>query len=176
MSLGNGLNNMININMNTFTKWFLLNAVVLTGVFFAETKGAVSMIVKNDLSHISILIMLLYVVVSAFIGKLCYLADKMSKDDPDKNLKEEDYLTKRADLGWFAAEHFFSLGLLGTIVGLVLATEGSLDSSLPTSEIVAGLKEGLNTAFYTTVCGIVFSLPLQVQLMILKFKLEDKKE
>ena len=62
---------------------------------------------------------------------------------------------------------FFSLGLLGTIVGLIFATQGSLDSSLPTSEIVAGLKEGLNTAFYTTVCGIVFSLPLQVQLMVL---------
>ena len=77
------------------------------------------------------------------------------------------------DLGWFSAEHFFSLGLLGTIVGLIFATQGSLNSSLPVGEIVAGLKEGLNTAFYTTVCGIVFSLPLQLQLMILKFKLED---
>ena len=72
------------------------------------------------------------------------------------------------------AEHFFSLGLLGTIIGLILATEGSLDSSVPTAQIVAGLKQGLNTAFYTTVCGIVFSLPLQVQLMILKFRLESK--
>ena len=56
---------------------------------------------------------------------------------------------------------------------MVIATKGSLDSSMPLSQIVAGLKEGLNTAFYTTVCGIVFSLPLQVQLMILKFKLEE---
>ena len=167
---------MININMNTFKKWFLLNAVMLTGIFFAETKGAISMIVKNDLSYISVLIMLLYIVMSAFVGRLCYLSDKMSKDDPEKKKKEEEFLTKRADLGWFAAEHFFSLGLLGTIVGLVFATQGSLDSSLPTSEIVGGLKEGLNTAFYTTVCGIVFSLPLQVQLMILKFKLESKVE
>ena len=78
----------------------------------------------------------------------------------------------RAVLGWFAAEHFFSLGLLGTIIGLVLATQGSLDSSMPLNQIVSGLKIGLNTAFYTTVCGIVFSLPLQVQLMILKHKLE----
>jgi len=166
---------MININMNTFTKWFLLNAVMLTGVFFAETKDAISMIVKNDLSYISILIMALYVIVSAFVGRLCYLSDKMSKDDPEKKAKEENYLTKRADLGWFAAEHFFSLGLLGTIVGLVFATQGSLDSSLPTSEIVGGLKEGLNTAFYTTVCGIIFSLTLQIQLMILKLKLEGKE-
>jgi len=162
--------------MNTFTKWFLLNAVMLTGIFFAETKGAISMIIENDLSHISILIMLLYVVVSAFVGRLCYLSDKMSKGSTEKRAREENYLAKRADLGWFAAEHFFSLGLLGTIVGLVFATQGSLDSSLPTSEIVGGLKEGLNTAFYTTVCGIVFSLPLQLQLMILKFKLESKPE
>ena len=167
---------MLNINMNTFTKWFLLNAVMLTGIFFAETKGAISMIIENDLSHISILIMLLYVVVSAFVGRLCYLSDKMSEDAPEKRAREENYLAKRADIGWFSAEHFFSLGLLGTIVGLVFATQGSLDSSLPTSEIVGGLKEGLNTAFYTTVCGIVFSLPLQLQLMILKFKLESKPE
>ena len=85
------------------------------------------------------------------------------------------HLSKRADMGWFAAEHFFSLGLLGTIIGLIISTQGSLDSSMPLSQIVAGLKKGLNTAFYTTVCGIIFSLPLQVQLMILKFKLEDKE-
>jgi hypothetical protein len=162
--------------MTTFTKWFLLNAVMVTAIFFAEQKGLISSIIEADLSHISILIMFLYVCVSAFVGRLCYLSDKMSKDSKTKREKEIDYLVKRSDVGWFAAEHFFSLGLLGTIIGLILATEGSLDSSIPTGQIVAGLKEGLNTAFYTTVCGIVFSLPLQVQLMILKFKLENKGE
>ena len=155
--------------MTTFTKWFLLNAVMLTAVFFAEQKGAISTIVKNDLSHISILIMVLYVLVSVYVGKLCYLADKINE-----NKKEEakEFLRKRSHMGWFSAEHFFSLGLLGTIIGLIFATQGSLDSSIPIAEMVGGLKEGLNTAFYTTVCGIVFSLPLQVQLMILKFKLD----
>ena len=157
--------------MTTFTKWFLLNAIVGTAVFLAEQKEAISSIIKNDLSYISILIMALYVVVSIYIGRLCYLSDKINKKR-EKAAKE--YLKERSELGWFSAEHFFSLGLLGTIIGLIISTQGSLDSSLPTSEIVAGLKEGLNTAFYTTVCGIVFSLPLQVQLMILKFKLEGK--
>ena len=157
--------------MTTFTKWFLLNAVIGTAVFFAEQKGAISTMIKNDLSYISILIMVLYVGVSAYIGRLCYLSDKINKK---RERAAKEYLLKCSDLGWFSAEHFFSLGLLGTIIGLIFATRGSLDSSLPISEIVAGLKEGLNTAFYTTVCGIVFSLPLQVQLMILKFKLENK--
>ena len=160
--------------MKTFTKWFLLNAVMVTAIFFAEQKDVISTIIKNDLSYISILIMFLYVCVSAHIGRLCYLSDRMSEKCLTKRKKENVYLEKRIDLGWFSAEHFFSLGLLGTIIGLIFATKGSLDSSLPVGQIVAGLKEGLNTAFYTTVCGIVFSLPLQIQIMILKFKLENK--
>jgi len=159
--------------MNTFTKWFLINALMFTAIFFAEQKDAISTIIKNDLSYISILIMSLYVLVSLYIGRLCYLSDKMSKKNPKTKLKEMEYLKRRSHLGWFSAEHFFSLGLLGTIIGLIFATSGSLDSSLPVSEMVAGLKEGLNTAFYTTVCGIVFSLPLQIQLMILKFRLDE---
>ena len=155
--------------MTTFTKWFLLNAVMFTAVFFAEQKGAISTIIAHDLSYISILIMSLYVVVSGYVGRLCYLADKVDKKKVENDAAD---LSRRSEIGWFAAEHFFSLGLLGTIIGLIIATEGSLDGALPLAEIVGGLKEGLNTAFYTTVCGIVFSLPLQGQLMILRFKLE----
>jgi hypothetical protein len=157
-------------NKTTFTKWFLLNAVVLTGVFFAETQGAISLIVKNDISRISIVIMALYVIISAMVGRLCYLSDKINLKNKEK---AKDYLAKRSEIGWFAAEHFFSLGLLGTVFGLCVATATNLDENAQVSAIVAGLKTGLNTAFYTTICGIVFSLPLQVQLMILKSKLDD---
>ena len=54
-----------------------------------------------------------------------------------------------------------------------MATATNLNEQGQVSDIVAGLKTGLNTAFYTTICGIVFSLPLQAQLMILRFKLEE---
>ena len=153
------------IKMTTFTKWFLLNAVILTSLFLVEQKGFISLIVKNDLSHISIVIMALYICASAFVGRLCYLADQATC--------HREYLLKRMDVGWFAAEHFFSLGLLGTILGLTIATQTSLKETVTISEVVAGLKVGLNTAFYTTICGIIFSLPLQVQLMILKYELDE---
>lgn len=146
-----------------------------TALFFAEQKDALSTIIKNDLSYISILIMSLYVCVSIYIGRLCYLSDRMTDKNKVKREKEKKHLENRMDLGWFSAEHFFSLGLLGTIIGLIFATSGSLDSSLPVGEIVSGLKEGLNTAFYTTVCGIIFSLPLQFQIMILKYKINGDK-
>ena len=158
------------INRTTFTKWFLLNAVMLTGIFFAETKGAISLMVKNDVSHLSVVIMFLYVLISAMVGKLCYLADEV---DTNKVENDSARLTQKAEMGWFAAEHFFSLGLLGTVFGLCVATSTSLNEGTEVSDIVSGLKTGLNTAFYTTICGIVFSLPLQAQLMILRFKLEE---
>ena len=158
--------------MRTFTKWFLLNAVFLTAIFFAETKGAISLMVKGDVSYLSVVIMALYVLVSGMVGRLCYLSDKI-KSRTAWEVDDKAALLKRADVGWFAAEHFFSLGLLGTVFGLCMATATSLTEGSEVSDIVAGLKVGLNTAFYTTICGIVFSLPLQVQLMILKFKLEE---
>ena len=156
--------------MNTFTKWFLLNSVVVTAPFFAETKGALSTMIKNDVSYLTVVIMVLYVIFTAFVGKLCYLADKV---DSKKVKSETAKLSRQAEVGWFVAEHFFSLGLLGTVFGLCVATSGNLDETAQVSSIVAGLKIGLNTAFYTTICGIVFSLPLQAQLMILRYKLEE---
>ncbi len=158
--------------MTTFIKWFLFNAVFLTAIFFAESKGAISLMIKNDVSYLTIVIITLYVAVSGMVGRLCYLADNLSKN---KGKKAKDDLMKRADVGWFAAEHFFSLGLLGTVFGLCVATATSLEAEAQVSTIVSGLKEGLHTAFYTTICGIVFSLPLQAQLMILRFKVEDNQ-
>ena len=156
--------------MTTFTKWFLLNSVLLTLLFFSETRGAISLMVENDISHLTIVIMVLYVMVSGMVGRLCYLSDKINDKKREEAVK---HLTKRAEVGWFAAEHFFTLGLLGTVFGLCVATATSLNVGTEISDIVGGLKTGLNTAFYTTICGIVFSLPLQVQLMILRFKLEE---
>ena len=158
--------------MTTFTKWFLFNSVALTAVFFAETKGAISLMVKSDVSHLTIVIMALYLMVSAKVGRLCYLADRAG-GNRCKDVDERGSLTRRAEIGWFAAEHFFSLGLLGTVFGLCVATSTSLNEGTEISDIVSGLKTGLNTAFYTTICGIVFSLLLQIQLMVLRFKLEQ---
>lgn len=158
--------------MTTFTKWFLINAATITATFFAESKGMVSLMIRSDSSYITILIMLLYVGLAAFVGDLCYKADQIN-DNKLSSSDEKSILLKKADVGWFMAEHFFSLGLLGTIIGLCIATSTSLSGTqVQITEVVSSLKVGLNTAFYTTICGIVYSLPLQAQLMILKYRLE----
>ena len=145
---------------------------MLTGIYFAETKGAISLMVKNDVSYLTIVIMALYIFISGMVGRLCYVADKIGTGKI-QDIDDKADINRRAEIGWFAAEHFFSLGLLGTVFGLCVATATSLNVGTEISDIVSGLKTGLNTAFYTTICGIVFSLPLQAQLMILRYKLEE---
>jgi hypothetical protein len=147
--------------MTTFIKWFLFIAVTVTALFLAEQQGALTLILSNDRSYLGATIMMLFVLVSGFVGFLSYKTDVAHPRDKGE-------LNRMSSLGWFCAEHFFTLGLLGTIIGLVMATSGSMEGSKPVSEIVAGLKSGLNTAFFTTICGIVFSLLLQIQLLILK--------
>jgi hypothetical protein len=110
--------------------------------------------------------MTVYVILCVFIGLLCFNAD-LCKKKADK-----EAIIRKSDIGWFCAEHFFSLGLLGTIIGLCIATGDSLTDSDSVSQIVAGLKHGLNTAFYTTICGITLSLFSQIQLLVLKRGLE----
>ena len=166
---------MVMKNMTTFTKWFLFSAVALTGIFFAYAKGAISLMIRNDVSNLTIVIMLLFVAASALVGRLCYLADKTDSNTCG-DIDGRDKLARQAEVGWFAAEHFFSLGLLGTVFGLCVATSTSLNEGTEISDIVSGLKIGLNTAFYTTICGIVFSLLLQVQLMLVRFKLDEKND
>ena len=151
---------------STFVKWFLLIGVTMTALFLAEQKNALSLIITNDASYISILIMSLFAGMSILLGTIAYQADV---DDKEKKSK----LLKRTDIVHFAADHMFTLGLLGTIIGLCMATSGSMVSNAAVSEIVAGLKVGLNTSFYTTIAGLIFSLLLQLQLLVLKDGLEE---
>ena len=94
--------------MKTFTKWFLLNAIFLTAVFFAETKGAITLMIKNDVSYLTVVIMTLYIIVSAFVGRLSYLADKIVER---KERQAKRFLSRRAELGWFASDFCLFLEL-----------------------------------------------------------------
>ena len=65
--------------MTIFVKWFIINAIIITGLVLAQTQGVLSSIVKNDASYLSIVMMVVYVILCVFIGLLCYNADLCKK-------------------------------------------------------------------------------------------------
>jgi len=74
------------------------------------------------------------------------------------------------DLGWFLIDVLLKLGLLGTIVGFILMLGSVADTtSLDVNTMQKVLKQmsnGMGTALYTTLAGLVGSMVLGLQYLI----------
>ncbi|MEQ8662238.1 MAG: MotA/TolQ/ExbB proton channel family protein [Gammaproteobacteria bacterium] len=75
------------------------------------------------------------------------------------------------DIGWFLVDVLLKLGLLGTIVGFILMLGSVADtSSLDVNTMQKVLKQmsnGMGTALYTTLAGLVGSMSLGLQYLLL---------
>lgn len=75
------------------------------------------------------------------------------------------------DLGWFLSDVLLKLGLLGTIVGFILmlgsvADTASLDVNTM-QKVLKQMSNGMGTALYTTLAGLVGSMALGAQYLLL---------
>jgi hypothetical protein len=156
-----------------FVKWFIIFAAILAVTAIAGHLGFFAFVLANDISHLSSIISVLFLICSFATGKLSY---DVSKGDIDP-IKLRKWLMVLN----FMADAFFTLGLLGTIIGFCYMMHGVLNAAVDITTIIAQLKIGASTKLYATLFGIVSSLLLQVQLLLIKTdligtKLEDTEE
>lgn len=74
------------------------------------------------------------------------------------------------DFGWFLVDSLVKLGLLGTIVGFILmlgsvADTASLDVNTM-QKVLKQMSNGMGTALYTTLAGLVGSMSLGLQYLL----------
>ena len=74
------------------------------------------------------------------------------------------------DFGWFIVDSLVKLGLLGTIVGFILmlgsvADTASLDVNTM-QKVLKQMSNGMGTALYTTLAGLVGSMSLGLQYLL----------
>jgi hypothetical protein len=87
-----------------------------------------------------------------------------------------DILTSKAknshDTGWFMVDILIKLGLLGTIIGFIfmLASVSVTDSMDVASlkSIIKSMSNGMGTALYTTLTGLVASMILAIQYLLVE--------
>ena len=76
------------------------------------------------------------------------------------------------DTGWFMVDLLIKLGLQGTIIGfiLMLASVSVTDSMDVTSlqTIIKSMSNGMGTALYTTLAGLVASMILVIQYLLIE--------
>ena len=131
-----------------FYIWWITNLAVATGVFWAWHNGIITKIWYDDVTMITSVLSLLYVVTTALIGYVAYT---------------KDFASKIVDACWFLSEQMLALGMLGTVVGFIyLLSSGITSASVtdPTSlaTLLANMSVGLGIALYTNAVGILASL------------------
>lgn len=128
--------------------WWVTNLAVASGVFWAWYHGIISKIWHDDVTMITTVLAVLYIVTTLLIGYVAYT----------KNFK-----SKIVDACWFLSEQMLALGMLGTVVGFIyLLTSGITSASVtdPASlaALLANMSVGLGIALYTNATGILSSL------------------
>lgn len=145
---------------NLFIKWFIIFAAILAGCSIAGSMGLFSVVLAADVSHLTTIIATLFLLSSLLAGKLSF---DLSKDNvSDVSLK------RRLKVLNFMADTFFTLGLMGTIIGFIYMMRGTLNANADVATIITQLKTGSSTKLFTTLFGLVSSLLLQVQVLVIE--------
>lgn len=131
-----------------FYIWWITNLIVASGIFWAYRQGIVEKIWYDDVTMITTVLALLYVLTTALIGYVAYT---------------KDFTSKLVDACWFLSEQMLAIGMLGTVVGFIyLLSSGITSASVtdPTSlaTLLANMSVGLGIALYTNAVGILASL------------------
>jgi hypothetical protein len=159
-------------------RFLIFNLCMWAATIFATLQGWMPMIYAGDASGISYIISALFLVVLASSFRQ---AHKISKDkdavkagtstslDGRKRLSKITHIDK-------AAEMMSLLGIIGTIVGFIIAFHGLDASALIGAESVgqniAQLMTGMGVALYTTLIGALAGGWTEINYHILKTSAE----
>lgn len=145
-------------------KWVVLLSVTFFGFFVLHMFDMWSALWQADQTKISFLILALWLVSS--ISVLTYI------------LKPRWI---NMDVLWFSAESMISLGLIGTVCGFLMmlyTAFANIDVSSTESlqDALGFMAMGMSTALSTTLVGLVSSLHLKTQLVLVETKNNGSKQ
>ncbi len=169
-----------------FWAWAALAGVALFTGWWLQTHGWWRALVEGDPSGISVGIVVLSVVVTAWCGRRAWLLAAMAEPGSDWRSAYARELQGRPDVAsallserthgahetawWFAASAI-KLGLLGTVVGfIVMAAQIGRAAGFDIEQVQTLLKtmtQGMAIALYTTLVGLIANLWLGLQLLLL---------
>lgn len=140
--------------------WSIFSATSLVALFLMIAGGA-SFVLNNDPTYISWIIIAVFVTGSIHAGMTAKSLDKSP-------LMRKMTLEDSKNTSDFFIDTCGSLGLLGTIVGLMISMMGSLgeiDASNVDSikSALTSISSGVGSALLTTTMGVVSMLSLRMQ-------------
>lgn len=146
----------------TFYIWWINLCLILTGSFWLQySYNAFGNLYDADVTKISFLILTGFIIVFLYLG---YLSYKYTNE----------YIDDKLNLGWFFSDQFMTLGMIGTVVGLIYMFSGLDFSSINLANVDENVKllltasSGVGIALYTTGVGLICSFLTKFQLFIME--------
>ena len=146
-----------------FWKWW--TTIVMVGICAGLLEyyiGASSFVWERDPTKISLGILLIFTIVSAVVGYYSYLIQFKYEKISDQKLQPL----------WFFSETVMSIGMVGTLIGfLVVLTTTFVDidttSTQEMKRVIGNLASGMGIALLTSLCGLISSILLKFELVLL---------
>lgn len=136
-----------------FLVWWLVVVMQLIGLGVAVWYGAISFLLEHDITKLSFAIIMMWLVATASIG---YRSFKGRND---------------FETPWFIGESCMTVGMVGTVIGFMLMLGSSFTEIDPNNvesmkRVIVDMAGGMSTALLTTLCGLVASLFVKVQIIL----------
>lgn len=189
--------------MKTFLRWLLFVSVSTVGFTLAYEHGIVEEIWTIDTYYISTAIFALFVYATASCGYLALqvgittpnikkLKNEIKKEkqskEIDRNLifsyekqisyveaKQNESIMITLERNWFIASILSSMGFIGTIVGMIIMTNGIGGMDLANVNLTE-FGTGMSMALYTTGVGLVCRVFLRTQCFTIQQELGKLQE
>jgi len=136
-----------------FLVWWLIVVMQIIGLGTAIYYGAIPFLFENDSTKLSFVIIAMWGTATASIGY--------------RSLKNRnDFETP-----WFIGEACMTVGMVGTVIGFMLMLGSSFAEIDPSNvesmkRVITDMASGMSTALLTTLCGLIASLFVKVQVII----------
>lgn len=139
-----------------FYLWWVSVLLIATAVFWATYTGITTLVWETDVTMITSVISVVFVVMNMVLGYVAHLSD--SKSNPALSA----FLTDKI---WFMSEFLMGLGILGTVLGLIHMVTGmaSLQDSSQIVSMLDGMRTALGYALSTNALGLAASMILKFQ-------------
>ncbi|MBB1161604.1 MotA/TolQ/ExbB proton channel family protein [Aquariibacter albus] len=166
--------------------WWVLAGVLVFVGWWVNHRGLIAELHRGDPSGISLGILVLAIIVSAWAGlRMHRLAAEARPDSPWRLAYRQDVAEQVAETSqrlaerthgphetaWWFASAAIKLGLLGTVVGfIIMATQIANSKVFELAEIQALLQQmtaGMAIALYTTLVGLIANLWMGFLLLVL---------
>jgi len=139
--------------------WWLLNVITIAVIYIIHDFGVLTQLYTNDKTFITYLITTLLIMSTISVGAK-YWQSTITGFEAD--YRKEEYVSSIA----------ITLGMIGTIIGFMIMLSGSLgnieiNDVQSVKRLLSGLTQGLFTALNTTLLGLITSLHLRTQFVIL---------